>query len=509
MYYLELKTYQYQVFIGILFISIMRTSDQLFDLIHSLKKEEKRHFKVYSKKYAKTSDYLQLFDAIANLKHYDEARLREQLSGVQSLNRLSVGKDYLYTLILRSLRDTEPVTPEIKVLKLIEDISILLDRRLFSAAKKRIRKATELARMHDLTGALFTLGELEALLPDSRRDQLFEDQRLLLKQSNQIYELGIFAELLRVFSEEKGLRRTEEDALELSQILSGCPYKNPEELLTFSAKLRYHLGWYKYYKIVGDADKAIRSLRSLINLYDEHPEHIRTQQLAYVTILINLCLRELRAGNLTTIPEYLGRVRTLGANGQIKPYCELLLFGFALHEALASQDWNRMDELHESLPDLLTRNTAEVNSFGKDIRIDYYLLFAKAYFLRKRFDATLAEINQILQLPSLSAYPYQENNVRVLLLVTHYELGNLSYLPYLIRSTYRGLLRRERLFEFEACILHYLGSLVRIKKQKEIIPSFQQLLSEIKLLSAHPIEGEFPWRGFYIDWLEKRISGQS
>ena len=432
--------------------------------------------------------------------------MREQLSGIQSLDRLSVAKDYLYALILRSLRDIEPITPEAKVLKLIEDITILLDRRLFSAAKKRIRKATELARMHDMTGALFTLGELESLLPDSRRDQLFEDQRLLLNQSNQIYELGIFAESLRVFSEEKGVRRTEEDALKLSEILSGCPYKNPEDLLTFSAKLRYYLGWYKYYKIVSDADKAIRSLRSIVNLYDEHPEHIRTQQLAYVTILINLCLRELQAGNLTAIPEYLERVRTLETNGQIKPYCELLLFGFAIHEALASQDWDRMDELHESLPELLMRNAAEVNSFGKDIRIDYHLLFAKANFLRKRFDVTLAEINRILQLTSLHAYPYQENNVRVLLLVTHYELGNLSYLPYLIRSTYRGLLRRERLFEFEACILHYLGSLARIKKKKDVLPSFKQLLTEIKSLAANSNDREFLWREFYIGWLEKKIS---
>ncbi len=483
----------------------MHASDQLFDLIHSLKKEEKRHFKLYSKKYARASDYLRLFDAMGNLKHYDEACLREQLSGVQSLDRLSVGKDYLYTLILRSLRDTEPVTPEVKVLKLIEDISILLDRRLFSAAKKRIRKATELARMHDLTGALFTLGELEAFLPDSDRDQLFENQRLLLKQANQIYELGTFAESLRVFNEEKGSRRTEADALELSEILSGCPYENPEELLTFSAKLRYHFGWFKYYEIVGNDNDIIQSLRYIVKLYDHYPEHIRTQQLAYVTILMNLCVRELQVGEMTFIPGYLEQVRTLEANGQIKPYCELLLFRFAIYESLASQDWNRMDELHESLPAILVRNAAEVNSFGKDIRIDYHLLFAKSYFLRGHFDVTLAEINRILQLPSLPAYPYQENNVRVLLLITHYELGNLSYLPYLIRSTYRGLLRRERLFEFEACILHYLGSLARIKKQKEIIPSFKQLLLEIRLLSSNPIDGEFLWREFYIEWLEKKI----
>jgi hypothetical protein len=95
-------------------------------------------------------------------------------------------------------------------------------------------------------------------------------------------------------------------------------------------------------------------------------------------------------------------------------------------------------------------------------------------------------INQILQLPSLSAYSYRENNVRVLLLVIHYELGNLSYLPYLIRSTYRGLLRRERLFGFEACILHYLGSLARIKKEGDYpILSATALGDQVTFGSSH------------------------
>jgi hypothetical protein len=485
----------------------MTKSGQLFELIHSLKKEEKRHFRLYSKKYAKASDYLKLFDAIATMKRYDEPVLRAQLDGIHSLKRLSVAKDYLYSLILRSLRDMEPITPEAKVLKLIEDVSALLDRRLFGAAKKRIRKALELASMHDLTGALFMLAELDGLLPDSSREQLFENERALLTQTNQIFELGTFAESLRVFSEEKGSTRTEEDANRLSQILSKCHYTNPDELLTFSAKLRYHFGWFKYNEITGDAQGVIQNLRSIVDLYDHHPQHISTQQLAYVTIVLNLSARELEAGKRSAIPRYIERVSTLQTNGQIKPYCELMLFRFAMQEALADYNWNRIDELHDALSDLLVRNDAEAHSFGKDIRIDLHLLFARAYFLRQRFEVTLAEISRILQLPSLAGSG-QENNVRVLLIVTHYELGNFTYLPYLIRSTYRALLRRKRLFGFEACILNYIGSLAHLMKEKDIIPSFKQLLAEIKMLSAHPIDREFPWREFYIDWLEKKISGQ-
>jgi hypothetical protein len=69
------------------------------------------------------------------------------------------------------------------------------------------------------------------------------------------------------------------------------------------------------------------------------------------------------------------------------------------------------------------------------------------------------------------------------------------------------MLTISKLFGFEACILNYIGSLAHLKKEKDIIPSFKRLLAEIKMLSAHPIDREFPWREFYTDWLEKKIAG--
>lgn len=486
----------------------MTKSDQLFELIHSLKKEEKRHFKLYSKKYAKASDYLKLFDAIAKMKCYDEPLLRAQLAGIHSLARLSVAKDYLYSLILRSLRDMEPVTPEVTVLKLIEDISILQQRRLYVAAKKRFRKAMELARAHDMTGALFMLTVLEALFPNHDRVELIEHERSLLEETYQLFELGVFAESLRAFREEKGTRRTAEDVAEVSEILSKCSYDNPNQLLTFVAKFSFHSGWRNYHEIVLNIDAAVQSLHAIITLYEQHPQYMRTRQLGYVTTVMSLCMYKLQVGDVSTIPEYLDKIKTFEPNDRVKPYCELLLYRFEIQEAIAHNDWERIGDLYEALSSLLARNAVEANSLGKDIRIDYHLLFAKAFFLQGRFEETLSEITHTLQLPTLFGSS-QENHVRVLLIVTHYELGNRAYLPYLIRSTYRALLRRKRLFGFEACVLNYIGSLAKLKKQEEIVLSFAQLLIDVRSLAANPIEWEFPWREFYIDWLEKKISART
>jgi len=52
-----------------------KSSDTLFQLIHSLQKAEKRHFKLYIKRNSSNADlkFIQLFDAIDKLDEYNKA----------------------------------------------------------------------------------------------------------------------------------------------------------------------------------------------------------------------------------------------------------------------------------------------------------------------------------------------------------------------------------------------------------------------------------------------------
>jgi len=58
-----------------------RPPDILFQLIHSLEKAEKRHFKLYIKRSSSKEELkiVQLFDAIDKMKDYDEKVLLKKL----------------------------------------------------------------------------------------------------------------------------------------------------------------------------------------------------------------------------------------------------------------------------------------------------------------------------------------------------------------------------------------------------------------------------------------------
>ena len=82
-----------------------RFTDALFQLVHSLEKSEKRHFKLYIKRSSANEDLkiIRLFDALDKLPEYDEKLLLKKLPDIQKPQLANI-KTHLYKQLLASLR---------------------------------------------------------------------------------------------------------------------------------------------------------------------------------------------------------------------------------------------------------------------------------------------------------------------------------------------------------------------------------------------------------------------
>src|SRR6201987_1886204 len=82
-----------------------RSTDILFQLVRSLEKSEKRHFKLYIKRSSAKEDLkiIQLFDALDKLPEYDERQLLKKLLFFPK-PQLANLKTHLYKQLLASLR---------------------------------------------------------------------------------------------------------------------------------------------------------------------------------------------------------------------------------------------------------------------------------------------------------------------------------------------------------------------------------------------------------------------
>jgi hypothetical protein len=125
-----------------------RNTDVLFQLIKSLQKAEKRHFKLYIKRSSAKEDLkiVQLFDALDKLEDYDEKLLLKKLASTEK-PQLANLKAHLYKQILSSLRllkTTDNI--DLQLSEHLDYARILYNKGLKHQALKILEKAKELAK---------------------------------------------------------------------------------------------------------------------------------------------------------------------------------------------------------------------------------------------------------------------------------------------------------------------------------------------------------------------------
>ena len=125
-----------------------RFSDTLFQLIHSLEKSEKRHFKLYIKRSSTKEDLkiVQLFDALDKLNDYDEKALLKKLPGIEK-PQLSNLKTHLYKQILASLRLLKSADSiDLQLNEMFDYAHILYKKGLFQQSLRLIDRAKDMAK---------------------------------------------------------------------------------------------------------------------------------------------------------------------------------------------------------------------------------------------------------------------------------------------------------------------------------------------------------------------------
>ena len=141
----------------------LTNTQNLFVLIKSLSKGEKRAFRLSSTRHQEGEDsqYLQLFDLLEKSKKFDEEEVRAKLNP-SSLTAYSNLKSRLYDLIMLSLRQVHREKYKgIKVREYIDYAYLLYGRGLHLQALEVLEKAKLLSQKHYNDFALITIMEFE------------------------------------------------------------------------------------------------------------------------------------------------------------------------------------------------------------------------------------------------------------------------------------------------------------------------------------------------------------
>ena len=206
----------------------MKPSTELFNLIQSLSKSEKRFFKLSSSLQTGEKNYLKLFDIIEKQSSYNEETIKKTFSKEKFIKHLPSEKNHLYKLILKSLRGFHADNSISSILKQeIKNVEILYRKALYKECVKFIKRAKKIANDHEKFYYLFELISWEKLLIEEafEEGEFNKDLDLLIEEEMEVIEkLRNLAEYHMIYSRinyifrSGGFSRNENERLEVDKI---------------------------------------------------------------------------------------------------------------------------------------------------------------------------------------------------------------------------------------------------------------------------------------------------
>lgn len=493
-----------------------RSSDALFQLVKSLKKSEKRNFKLYVQRNSAGEDFkiTQLFDAIDKMSEYDEAQLLKKNKSIKK-KQLSNTKALLYRQILSSLRLIKNENNiDIQLHEQLDHARILYNQGLYLQSLKVLDRIKEQARAYNqvtyVLQALFFEQKIEGLhITRSMRDRAEQLAAEVDDVNDHLSLIGSLSNLsLELYSWyiKHGHARNEKDEKAVREFFEQHLPPDLSRCTGFYEKL-YLYQSYTWYAFIGqDFLLYYRYAQKWVDLFERESFMIGIETAHYIKGMHNLLGAHF---DLLNYPKFIDTLEEFeqfyesetvqeNDNNRIQTFVYLCISKINKHfiDGTFTEGLQLVPYIEEKLREYdlyLDRHRILV----------FYYKFASLYFGSGDYENAIKHLNKIINWKvnlrtDLQCYS------RLLHLIAHYELGNYQLLEYLIKSVYRFMAKMENLSLVEEEIFKFLRKSFKLTP-RQLRPEFARLLEELRAYEKN----RFETRAFvYLDiisWLESKI----
>jgi hypothetical protein len=466
-------------------------SDQLFVLIQSMTKSEKRYFKLQP--HHEDGNHRILFDAIEKLTDYNEQKLLASLAGTGIENSLSLSKNRLYHALLKSLAAFHAKSDSITELyRLTQGIDILLKRDLADQAQKLLHSAYKIAEKNEILHLLPELFRLEEkcidLLPvmQSERQLLLRElenkREKNLQMLNQINAIGLLKAEVMFEHFNNGQARSKEALEKIEQIQLAV---NHTHALTTEATIKKHQVQGLIHSEKGDKEAALHELQCIISKLPSHSgERIHATTLANIAVL---------QSQLNEVAPAFETLNLLQDEGNFLLYASSYLT-VCIQSNLTDRAWEAIQLWNEQ-----KRLQFELTHIR-----GAHLLFQSAVvaFTKREFKLAEKYTYRIIQ-----EFPQEEglhllSISQLFYLVIQIELKNDRFIPYALRNVQRFLHTRQREFEPEKKLLQFVNELLKKRKSIGNTNPWTWLTNELKEIKQS--DPRFFTYFNFLEWAEKK-----
>lgn len=492
-------------------------TDDLIQLIKSLTRAEKRHFRLFVRRNQSSDDilFLQLFDFLDHHKNYDEALILKKLPGIKK-RQLSNLKAHLYKQLLISLRLlNKNGNQDIQIRESIDYARVLYNKGLYRQSLEMLEKAKVKARKGMFDALVMTILEFEKLIEGQYVTKSIEGRaevltmetlktNTLITQTNRFSNLAL--QLYGVYLKVGYVRNSKDYYFVREFFHSSLPQIAFSEL-GFWGKIYYCQCYLWFYHMTQDFPMAYRYAQKWVALFDENPDMKAIDAAMYLKGMHNL----------------LGALfNTLQYDRFIENITKLNRF---TEEYNLSQDSNieglyylfryiHVIELHY-LEGTFSEGIALAPEINKIIESEryhwddhriliFYYRIACLYFGSGDNSNAIHYLNLIINQKNPDYREDIQCFARILNLIAHFELGNAQLVEYQVKAVYRFLSKMEDLHGVQKEIFRFLRKTPKMRAD-EMKSEFMSLKEKLIKLEDLPYERR-PF--LYLDiisWLESKI----
>lgn len=493
-----------------------RSTDILFQLIRSLEKAEKRHFKLYIKRSSSNENLkiVQLFDAIDKLGDYDEKVLLKRLPSIQKA-QLSNLKSHLYKQILASLRLLKSADSiDLQLNEQFDYAHILYKKGLFLQSLRILDRAKEIAKTNQKFNFLVQVIGLEKRIESlhitrsiqDRAESLSAEAMQVSKHIDMVARLSNLSLRLYSWYIKYGHTRNEEDEMLIKEFLKAHLPSDAWQQTGFYEQLYLYQTYCWESFIRQDFLKYYRYAQKWVQLFHDQPLMKRVETGHYIKGLHNLLNAHFDLRNhdkLVTVLEEFERFAQTervqeNDNFRVQSFLYIAQAKINHHFLLGTfkEGLNLVPGIEEKL--------AAYSLFIDQHRImvlNYKI--ATLYFGSGDYNSCIDYLQKIIHdhvdlRHDLHCY------ARLLHLLAHYELGNHELLEYLTKSVYRFMAKMENLTAIEVEILKFLRRSFQIPRH-QVKAELASFLEKIKQFE----KTRYQTRVFvYLDivsWVEHKV----
>jgi hypothetical protein len=493
-----------------------RFSDTLFQLIHSLEKSEKRHFKLYIKRSSTKEDLkiVQLFDAMDKLSDYDEKNLLKKLPGIEK-PQLSNLKTHLYKQILASLRLLKSADSiDLQLNEMFDYAHILYKKGLFQQSLRLLDRAKETAKANQKFNFLVQVLALEKRIEtlhithgmEMRAHQLTAESTEVLSRINMVARLSNLAMLVYSWYIQNGHARNEKDEDRIRAYLKEHLPPDAWKQTGFYERLFLYQSYNWFAFIRQDFLMYYRYSQKWLDLFEEQPLMVRVETGHYIKALHNLLNAHFDLRNYRKFDAVLRKFEAFSQTGRV---IENDNFRIQCFVYITTAKINQVFMLGNFKEGLRWVPEIEQKLHEDDVFIDRHRILvlnykiASLYFGAADYSTSIDYLQRIIN-DQLDLRNDLQCYARVLHLMAHYELGNFELMESLTKSVYRFMARRERLTRVEEEMFKFLRTSFHTTRSG-IKAEFEKFLEKIRRFEGNRYEA----RAFaYLDlvsWVESKV----